>query len=115
MARKYSTHIREEKAVELAVEVKGLENYKNAWLVINNNAREYPKAIYKVSNNSHDDIFVCCSPSEEKSIMEFLEQFGEVRVINDIDKYVVFVDVECDYDDFDKDYIDEEYVFGEIS
>lgn len=111
MARKYLTHIREEKAVEFRVTVDGLEAYKEAWLIISNNARCYPDSFYQVRNNDHDDIYVMSNPKSAKEAESFLSQFGEITR-ND-DKYVVFVDVECDYSDFDKDYIDSEYVIGE--
>lgn len=113
MARKYHTQIREEKAVEFTLTVPNLEEYKNAWLIINNNMRCYPDTFYQIRNNDHDNIFVLCSPQSANSIGEFLSQFGEVER-NDDEKIAVFVDIECDYDDFDEDYIDSEYVFGEI-
>lgn len=112
MARRYRAHIREKKAKEFVVTVKGLEEYKNAWLIINNNAREYPDSIYKVSNNSHDDIYVLCPADSKADTKSWLEQFGEVKVYED--KIAVIVDVECDYDAFDLDYVDSELVLGEF-
>lgn len=111
MARKYRTYVREEKAVEFRVTVPDLEKYKEAWLTINNNAREYPSSIYKVWNNSHDDIYVLCPADSHCDTESWLEQFGTVTR-ND-DKVAVFVDIECDYSDFDKDYVDSEYVLGD--
>ena len=112
MARKYRTHIREEKAVEFRVTVEDLNSYKDAWLIISNNARCYSDSIYQVRNNDRDDIYVMSNPKTAKETESFLLQLGEVTR-ND-DKYVVFVDVECEYSDFDKDYIDSEYVLGEL-
>lgn len=112
MARKYRTHVREVKAVEYRVTVTNMEEYKNAWLIINNNAREYPDTIFKVCNNSHNDIYVLCPADSDCDNKSWLSQFGEVQVNED--KYAVFVDVECDYTkSFDEDYVDAEYILGE--
>lgn len=112
MARKYRTYVREEKAVEFRLTIEDLEEYKNAWLIINNNVRCYHDIFYKVWNNDQSDIYVLCNHEDSKEVEEFLSQFGEITYTQD--KYVAFVDVECDYSDFDKDYIDSEYVFGEL-
>lgn len=113
MARRYKTYTREEKAVEFRVTVEGLEEYKDAWLIIWNNARTYPETMYKVANDSTSMITVLANPEHRVAVGEFLSQFGEVKE-SDEDKYVVFVDVESIFDDWDKDYVDYEYVFGEL-
>lgn len=112
MARKYHTYVREEKAVEICVDVTDLETYKTTWLWLHNNAREYPHSIYKVWNNSHDSIYVLANPNSAKELKSILEEWGTIRFFNE-DKTAVFIDIECDYDDFDKDYIDSEYILGE--
>lgn len=112
MARKYRTQVREVKAVEYVVTVLNLEDYKNAWLIICNNAREYPDSILKVGNNSSDDIFVLCPADSNCDTKSWLSQFGEVKAYED--KIAVMIDIDCDYtESFDKDYIDSEYVIGE--
>ena len=114
MARKYHTHVREVKAVEYTLRVEGLEQYKDAWLIINNNAREYPDTILKVSNTANSNIYVLCPADSDADTKSWLEQFGEVTNVNE-DKVAVFVDVTCDYtESFDKDYIDSDYIFGEL-
>lgn len=113
MARKYHTTVREEKAVEIIVEVNNFEEYKNAWLIICNNAREYSDTIYKVSNANNSNIYVLCNPDSAESTRSWLSQFGEI-IQEGYEKVAVFVDVSCDYTkSFDEDYIDSEYVFGE--
>lgn len=112
MARKYHTQVREVKAVEYTLKVKGLEAYKDAWLIINNNAREYPDTIYRVSNTSNSNIYVLCPA--DSSLKSWLEQFGEITNIDE-NKVAVFVDVSCEYtSSFDEDYVDSEYIFGEL-
>lgn len=114
MARKYTTHIREEKVVELRVEVLELSAYMNLWLILKNYERTYKDKFYHVRNTEDSNyIYVCVPPNEKDNVLEFLSQFGQAEVFNDVDKYVVYIDVSCDYDDFDKDYIDEVYVIGE--
>lgn len=115
MARKYRTTVREEKAVEFTVSIAGIQEYKDAWLAICNNAREYPTDIYKVNNSSwNSNIYVFCNPKSADKAKLWLEQFGEVTNIDE-DKYAVFVDVSCEYTgNFDDDYIDSEYIFGEL-
>lgn len=114
MARKYRTTVREEKAVEFTVSIQDIQEYKDAWLAICNNAREYPEDIYKVYNSYNSNIYVMCNPESASSTRSWLSQFGEITS-EDGDKYVVLVDVSCDYTkSFDEDYIDCEYVFGEL-
>lgn len=111
MARKYHTYVREEKAVEICVDIQGMDKYQSAWLWLHNNAREYPKSIYKVTNNSKDSIFILCNPDTADRLKSIVEDWGEVKWVHD--KMAVFVDVSCDWGDFDKDYVDFEYVLGE--
>lgn len=112
MARKYRTHVREEKAVEFILTITDLEEYKNAWLILSNHVRVYKDTFYKVSNNEGDNIYVLCSEDSEKDVESFLSQFGELRECKE-KKLAVFVDVDCDFSNFDEDYIDYEYVFGD--
>ena len=114
MARSYRTQVREVKAVEYTLKVEGLDSYKDAWLIINNNAREYPDTICKVRNSSNSNIYVLCPANSESDTKSWLEQFGEVTNVDE-DKVAVFVDVSCEYTgNFDDDYIDSEYIFGEL-
>lgn len=115
MARRYRTNVREEKAVEYTLQIIGLEQYKNAWLVINNNAREFPDSIYKVSNTAGSNIYVLCPANSAANTKEWLEQFGEITNVDE-DKVAVFVDVCCEYTkSFDEDYVDSEYILGETN
>lgn len=112
MARHYYTNIKEKKAIEYVLTIENLEEYKNAWLTLCNNAREYPDTIYNISNNSKSDIFVLMNPKNEYNEI-WLEQFGTITNINK-DTYAIVVEVECEYDNFDKDYIDSTCVLKEV-
>lgn len=112
MARRYRTRVTEKKAVEFTLRVEGLDKYKDVWLTLSNNAREYPDTLYKLSNNSGSNIYVVVEPSRAESHKEWLSQFGEIIEENH-NKIVAVVDIYCEYGDFDRDYIDCDYVFGE--
>lgn len=113
MARKYKAYFEEKKAVEYSIDIPDLEKYKDAWLVLCNNAREYPKDIFKVSNNSSSTIYVLANPDSNIDFKSWLSQFSE-DIKEYHDKVAVVIDVECDYTkSFDEDYIDSEYVLGE--
>lgn len=111
MARKYFTDIREEEAVEFRIDIPDLEEYKNAWLVICNNARINRQVLYKVSNNDADSIYVTACRDERKNVRDWLSLFGEIQY--EEETVAVFIDITCEYDNFDKDYVDSEYILGE--
>lgn len=113
MARKYKAYFEEKKAIEYSLNIEGLDKYKDVWLILCNNAREYPKDIYRVSNNSSSTIYILTNPDSSIDFKSWLSQFSE-DITENQDKVAVVIDVECDYTkSFDEDYIDSEYVLGE--
>lgn len=112
MARKYNTEVREKKAVEFVLTIEDFEKYKTAWLAICNNLRAEKEIVWKVFNNSGDDIYVIANAEHRDDVKKWLSKFGPITVENDIT--AVFVDVWCDYGNFDKDYIYSEYVLGDV-
>lgn len=59
-------------AVLLTVDFSGtIEGYALAWLKLTNNAREYSDMIWKVFNNSENEVYVICNPKHAKAVKEF--------------------------------------------
>ena len=97
-----------EAAKEVVVEITGgLEVYKEAFLIIHNNARD-ERRLYCVENDSGNNIYVTCPPKYEHDVVDWLEGFGKIKRVQDV---VVYVADEPDYD-LDK-YADCKIVFSE--
>lgn len=68
-----------EEAVQFEVKLpEDLKTYSENFLVIFNNAREYPEYFYKVENNHGHEVFVTCAKNSAKEVKDFLEWRGEV-------------------------------------
>lgn len=79
-----------QKAIKITVRLDGdTQEYAMSFLHIWNNAREYPNMFYKVENNSGNDVFVTCRPSDAEAIKEYLEQFGEIRYTEEINWFII--------------------------
>lgn len=79
-----------QKAIQFSVNLEGdTQKYALSFLHIWNNAREYPNMFYKVGNNSGNDVFVTCNPKYQKEIKEYLEQFGEIWDMEEINYMVI--------------------------
>lgn len=60
------------KAILLTVSFKGtIEEYAMAWLKLTNNAREYPKNIWKIYNDKGCNVYVICNPKSVQMIKDF--------------------------------------------
>lgn len=90
-------HASIEEAYTVKVTVKGLEAYKDAFLIISNNVRSWPQLL-KVEQNDGNDIYVTCKPSAVKDTQEWLEQFGDVYEPRKVLIAVVSEDDLCNYD-----------------
>ena len=80
-----------EKAVQIAVNLDGdIQKYALSFLHIWNNAREYPSTFYKVENISASNaVFVTCNPDDVEKVKEYLEQFGEICYMEEINWFVI--------------------------
>ena len=78
MKIKFEAELKE--AVQFTVELPdSIERYSKNFLIIWNNAREYPREFYKVENNAGNNVYVTCPKESAESVREFLEQFGEIK------------------------------------
>ena len=94
MIRETNLSVWREAAKEVVVEVKGLDDYKDAWLTICNNVR-VDRRLITVENDSKNNIYVTCVSGEEEATMEWLSQFGEIKSCRDV---IVYNVEEPDYD-----------------
>ena len=79
-----------QKAIQITVRLDGdVQGYALSFLHIWNNAREYPDMFYKVENNSGNDVYVTCRPKDAESIKEYLEQFGRIILVEEINWIVI--------------------------
>lgn len=77
MVKDISIKARHGKAVKLSCTFKGsVQEYALAWLNLSNNAREYPDAFLKVSNNSGCGVFVITPEKYVAKMKEFLNGFN---------------------------------------
>lgn len=90
-----------EEAKQVVVNVKGLENYKDALLAIINTVRVNPE-LYQVTNDSGNSIYVTCETESVEETKQFLEQFGEITEVNNVVVYKVeepYYSIGANYDD----------------
>ena len=79
-----------EKATKISVSIeKDVREYALAFLHIWNNAREYPNMFYKVENNSGNSVFVTCNSKYTEEIKEYLQNFGEIWDVEEIDYFTI--------------------------
>lgn len=65
--------IERKKAVLLTVDFSGrIDEYALAWLKLTNNAREYPKMIWHISNDRDNNVYIYCNPKSAENIKEFV-------------------------------------------
>ena len=68
-----------EEAVQFEVEMpEGIAAYAESFLIIVNNAREYPREFLKVENNSGNSVYVTCPIDSRESVKDFLEWRGKI-------------------------------------
>lgn len=92
-------NVTKECAREIVLEVKGLEAYMDAFLIIHNNARD-ERAIYCVENDSGNNIYVTVRPQDEQAARDWLEGFGTIKRVQDV--LVLVADTpDFDYDKYD--------------
>lgn len=66
-------------AVQFEVEMpESIAQYAESFLIIVNNAREYPREFYKVENNSKNSVYVTCPIESKESVKDFLEWRGKI-------------------------------------
>lgn len=68
-----------------------IEGYAMAWLKLCNNAREYKNIIWKIKNDSSNEVCVWCSPDRKDEVIEFLTgivEFYEGDKITSIGKVI---------------------------
>lgn len=68
-----------------------IEGYAMAWLKLCNNAREYKNIIWKIKNDSSNEVYVWCSPDRKDEVIEFLTgivEFYEGDKITPIGKVI---------------------------
>ena len=59
-------------AIMLTVDFSGTtEEYALAWLKLTNNAREYSNMIWKIFNNTGNNVYVICKPESAETIKNF--------------------------------------------
>ncbi len=74
---KESMRLERKPAVLITADFSGpnVEAYAMAWLKLTNNAREYPKMIYKIWNERNSDkVYVLCDPKNKDIVEEFLDE-----------------------------------------
>ena len=49
-----------------------IEGYAMAWLKLCNNAREYKNIIWKIENDSSNEVYVWCNPDRKDEVVYFL-------------------------------------------
>lgn len=83
-----------EEAIQITVRLDGdIQKYAMSFLHIWNNAREYPETFYKVENiSASNDVFITCNPDDVEEVKEYLEQFGEIRHTEEINRFVIFAE-----------------------
>ena len=54
-----------------------IEGYAMAWLKLCNNAREYKNIIWKIKNDSSNEVCVWCSPDRKDEVIDFLTSIVE--------------------------------------
>lgn len=88
-----------EEAIMLAVEVKDLEEYKEALTIIFNNVRD-KRELYRVTNDYNTRIYVDVEPESADYAKDWLNQWGEVKVIG---KTLVYnlCEPDFDYDEYE--------------
>ena len=72
---KESMRLERKPAVLIIADFSGpnVEAYAMAWLVLTNNAREYPKKIYSIQNERNSSrVYVICNPKNADEIKDFL-------------------------------------------
>lgn len=70
---KEKLHLERRKAVMLEIDFTGrtIEEYAMAWLKLTNNAREYNKLIWRISNTSGNTVYVICKPEAAEQVKNF--------------------------------------------
>ena len=88
-----------EKAKRIIVDIKGdVQKYAVSFLHIVNNARENSNVFYKVENCYDNRVFVTCNPSYCDDVKEYLENFGKILEVCDINKVDIFFDYDIKND-----------------
>lgn len=81
---------RKERAVQFTVDISGdLNEYALSLLHIINNARTNKDTIYKVENSYDNTVYVTCDKGCTKEMTEYLEQFGEIVLVEDINRFII--------------------------
>lgn len=78
-----SIYVCEETAKEICVEVKGIEEYKETFLIIFNNVRNDCRLIC-VENDSGNNIYVTATLEQADAAQEWLSGFGEIKHVRDV-------------------------------
>ena len=77
----------------------GIEEYAKSFLHIFNNVRE-SRELYKVENNYNNDVTVYCKPESKEALIEYLENFGEIKRTEMVLMYQLTEDLEYDYEKY---------------
>ena len=77
----------------------GLDTYAKSFLHIFNNVRESSE-LYKVENNYNNDVTVYCKPEVKKRLIEYLENFGEIKRTEMVLMYQLTEDLDWDYEKY---------------
>lgn len=93
-------------AMQIAVIVPNLGEYKDALTIIFNNARDRHELL-RVSNDSGNKIYVDCEPSSVDAVIDWLSQFGETKIIGRTLAYEVWLP------DFDLDRYEDCFVLSD--
>ena len=74
--------VRTGKAVRISCDFNGgIEQYAKNWLMLTNNAREYPATFLKIYNNSGKTVTVLTTKKQEQSVKEWLEGLPGATVV----------------------------------
>lgn len=78
----------------------GLDTYAKSFLHIFNNVRE-SRELFLVENNYNNDVTVYCDTESKEALIEYLENFGTIKRIENVLMYQLQDTVNYDYDKHD--------------
>lgn len=78
----------------------GLDAYAKSFLHIFNNVRE-SRELFLVENNYNNDVTVYCDVGSKEALIEYLENFGKIKRIENVLMYQLQDTVNYDYDKHD--------------
>lgn len=79
-----------ENGYTICINVHGnVEEYAKKFLIIYNNAREYPDTIAHVENTYDNRVYITVYEQAKERSVEWLEQYGEIKSVEPCDIYKI--------------------------